>query len=88
MDKIEILEKEIEKIKERNQRVELDKAWETSNLRKIIIAAITYVLIGFYMMYLKVSNPWLNALVPTAGFLISTLTLIWLKNFWINKKLK
>ena len=29
------LEKEIEQIKERNKRVELDKAWETSWTRRI-----------------------------------------------------
>ena len=29
------LEKEIEKIKERNKKVELDKAWETSWIRRI-----------------------------------------------------
>ena len=35
--KIKELEKKIEKIEERNKRVEADKAWETSNLRKILI---------------------------------------------------
>ena len=32
------LEKEIESIKKRNKRVELDKAWETSWTRKICIS--------------------------------------------------
>ena len=32
------LEKEIEEIKNRNKRVELDKKWETSGTRKICIS--------------------------------------------------
>jgi hypothetical protein len=32
---MENLEKEIQEIKERNARVELDKKWETSKTRKI-----------------------------------------------------
>ena len=31
------IENEIKKIKERNKRVELDKAWETSYTRRIFI---------------------------------------------------
>ena len=36
-NKIKELEKKIEEIEKRNKRVELDKAWETSLLRKILI---------------------------------------------------
>lgn len=35
------LNKEIEEIKKRNKRVELDKAWETSWTRKICICILT-----------------------------------------------
>lgn len=45
MASIEELEKEIPQIKERNKRVEADKAWETSTSRKIIIAIATYIVI-------------------------------------------
>ena len=41
--KIKELENKIKKIEERNKRVELDKMWETSNLRKILIIALTYI---------------------------------------------
>ena len=37
------LENEIVKIKERNKKVELDKAWETSWTRKICIGILTYI---------------------------------------------
>ena len=86
-DKIINLEKEINLLKDRNKKVEADKAWETSNIRKIIIAVVTYALIGLYMIYLGLANPWLNALVPTFGFLLSTLTLSWIKKIWVNGKM-
>lgn len=85
-DKILEFEKEIAKIKERNKKVEYDKAWETSLLRKVLVAFITYILIGIYMTYLSVYRPWLNAFVPTLGFIFSTLTLAWFKELWIKNK--
>ena len=42
------LEKEIEKIKERNKKVELDKAWETSWIRRIGIMILTYIVAVSY----------------------------------------
>jgi hypothetical protein len=38
---IKELEKRISNIEERNKRVEGDKAWETSTLRKILIIVLT-----------------------------------------------
>jgi hypothetical protein len=82
------LEKEINKLKERNKRVELDKGWETSFARRALLMIFTYLAIGFYLNAIKIENSWLNAIVPSIGFLLSTLTLPYFKNLWIkfNKK--
>lgn len=37
------IQKEINQIKERNKKVEADKAWETSLSRKILIAILIYI---------------------------------------------
>jgi len=37
------LEQEIQTIQQRNARVEVDKAWETSIFRKVSIALLTYI---------------------------------------------
>ena len=79
---------QIQEIKERNQRVELDKAWETSGIRKTIIAVITYFFVIFFLWLIHAPNIFLNALVPVAGFLLSTLTLSWCKKKWIETKCK
>lgn len=84
MSTITDLEKEINKLKERNKRVELDKAWETSFTRRIILIIFTYLAIGLYLSAIKIENPWLNAIVPSVGFLLSTLTLPYFKNLWIK----
>lgn len=80
------LEKRIEIIEKRNTKVELDKAWETSGVRKILIVVNTYMVIGIFMWYIGVEHPWINAVVPTIGFYISTLTLPLFKKMWISKK--
>lgn len=73
---------EIEKLKERNKKVEEDKAWETSKTRRAIIFVMTYSVIVIFLYSIGAPNPWFNALVPALGFIISTLTLPIFKNLW------
>lgn len=70
------------KIEVRNNKVETNKAWETSWSRRGLLALFTYLAIGLYLAAIKITNPWLNAIVPTVGFLLSTLTLPFFKKFW------
>jgi hypothetical protein len=82
MKSIQELEKEIEQIKSRNRKVEVDKEWETSFTRRILLILFTYLAIGLYMNAVNINNPWLNAIVPSIGFLLSTLTLPFFKDLW------
>lgn len=75
---------EIGKIKERNSRVEADKAWETSWARRSIIAAGTYALSALLLLLISAPNPFIAALVPSAGFILSTLTLPLIKGWWLS----
>ncbi len=77
------MEKEIIKIKERNRKVELDKAWETSWTRKICICILTYFVVVIYSIIIKsVTSIWLSSFVPVLGFTLSTLSLRLIRNFW------
>lgn len=81
------LEKEIDKIKERNKRVELDKQWETSLTRRICIAILTYAIVVLYSYLIRNhSNVWLSSLVPVIGFMLSTLSLKIIRKLWERKK--
>lgn len=42
------MNEEIEKIKLRNKRVELDKKWETSITRRLCIILLTYIVVVIY----------------------------------------
>ena len=75
-------EKEIKKIQERNKRVELDKAWETSKTRKVSIAILTYFVMVLVMYSLNMDNPFIGAIIPTLGFTLSTFSLDFIKAFW------
>ena len=81
------LEKEIKEIKERNKRVEANKAWETSWVRRICIMILTYCVVIIYSFSIsKISNIWLSSLVPVIGFTLSTLSLNLIRNIWNNKR--
>jgi len=85
MDRLQQLEKEVKAIKERNARVEGDKAWETSYLRRGLLTLFTYLAIGVYLQAIGVSEPWLNAIVPAVGFMLSTLTMPFFKRQWLER---
>ncbi len=88
MPTIEELQQEIEEIKKRNQRVEADKAWETSWVRKIIISLTTYITISVFFFFAGLSKPLVNAIVPSLAFVLSTLSIPLVKNWWIKKNKK
>ena len=77
------LEEEIEKIKERNKRVEKDKAWEVSKTRRVLICILTYIVVLTYSYIIKkVNNIFLSSLVPVIGFFLSTLSLRYVRKIW------
>lgn len=77
------IEKEINDIKERNKRVEKDKAWETSWTRRICIMILTYlVVIAYSYIIKKYDNILLSSLVPVIGFTLSTLSLKLVRKIW------
>jgi hypothetical protein len=86
MEEIELLKKRIDALEARNRRVEADKKWETSYTRRVLLFLFTYIAIGLYMWVIDVPRPWLNAIVPSVGFLLSTLTLPFFKDLWLRKK--
>ena len=83
------LEQEIKKIKLRNKKVELDKAWETSGIRKICICILTYIIVVIYSYIVKnYDNIFLSSLVPVIGFTLSTLSLKFIRRIWEKRKKK
>ncbi len=81
-------EQEISIIKERNLKVEADKAWETSIFRVILISAVTYLVAAFVFYVLAVSSYLLNAIIPTMGYLLSTQSIPFVKEWWIKNRYK
>jgi preprotein translocase subunit SecF len=82
------IEKRLTAIEDRNKKVELDKAWETSLSRKVIISILTYLTIVLFFCVAKLPKPFINSIVPTTGFVLSTLSLPYFKRIWINYKTK
>lgn len=78
--------KSIEDILQRNARVELDKAWETSKTRRVIISCITYLTAASFLKLIGNEAYLVNALVPVGGYLLSTLSLPFIKTLWIRQQ--
>lgn len=87
-ERIEKLEREIENIRVRNQKVEAGKAWEQSGFRLLSIAIITYAIASVVLYFIRVPNFYLSALVPVIGYLLSVQSLPFIKDWWIKKYLK
>lgn len=81
---MENIEEKIQKIEERNKKVEADKAWETSWTRRLLLSFFTYLAIGVYLWAIRIEWPWLNAIVPAVAFMISTLTMPFFKKLWLK----
>jgi len=86
MNELEQIKKDIQEIKERNVRVEIDKAWETSLFRKVLVAVLTYIVIVLFFFFAGLPKPFLNAFIPTIAFILSTLSISYFKKLWIKNK--
>ncbi len=64
----------------------MDKAWETSFVRRGFIVCVTYGITVWFMWSIGVEDAYLNALVLTGGYILSTLSLPFLKQWWIKNK--
>ena len=86
MATLESLQEEINLLKERNARVEHEKAWETSWQRKVGIIVTTYVVMIIVFFSLGNSAPFLNAIIPTLGYTLSTLSMGWMKTLFLSRR--
>lgn len=80
------LDLRISSIEARNRRVELEKAWELSLTRKVSILGLTYFFMILVFWSLENEKYALNAIVPTLGFFLSTLSLPKVKAWWQRSK--
>jgi hypothetical protein len=80
------IEKNILEIQERNNRVEIDKAWETSWVRRITIMILTFIIASIWLYVIKETNIFLKAIIPTLGYLLSTLGIPQVKKIWVRLK--
>ena len=83
---MEKIEDRLNKIEDRNKRVELDKAWETSLIRILSVSIITYIIAFFVLFSMGVSKSYLSALIPVIGFILSTQSIPIIKKYWIKNK--
>lgn len=76
------LEQKIKTILHRNERVEKDKSWETSSLRRGTIVFLTWLGAFVFLKIIQAPNAGWAAFVPALGYVLSTLSLRPLRKIW------
>lgn len=84
-ERILLMEEQLNRIEERNRKVESNKAWETSKTRILFICVITYIIALSFMTVMNTKNILIGALVPVIGFYLSTQSLPIIKTAWLKK---
>lgn len=84
MPTLEDLQSEIDALKARNKKVEADKAWETSWTRKGLVLVLTYAVMVLVFWSTGIGNSFVNAIVPSVGFFLSTLSIPMVKKWWLK----
>jgi hypothetical protein len=84
------IETRLKAIEQRNAEVAQAKAWEVSLTRKLVVASITYACACLTFLFIlpqeSSEGQWfLAALVPTGGYVLSTLGLPPLKKWWAKR---
>jgi len=83
-ERLQNIEQQLEIIRQRNSRVEADKAWEASLMRIGTICLITYLVAALLLYVIGAHRFFLDALVPSLGFFLSTQSLPPIKRWWIK----
>jgi len=52
-----------------------------------LLMMVTYVVLSLYMNLVQVDRPWVNAVVPTVGYQLSTLHLPCFNHFYVKRRL-
>jgi len=69
----------------RNIRVEREKSWEVSWARFLCNSAATYLTMNLVLWTIGVQNPPTHAVVPTVGYVLSSLSIPKFKDWWISQ---
>ena len=83
---IKKLREDIDLIKERNKRVEADKAWELSRVRTGFIGSVTFLSVLIFLLLIKDERPIQNSIIATLGYFLSTESYGILKRWWLKSR--
>jgi len=70
-----------------NAEKDSEKQFEGSYVRVISVMCITYAVVLSYFYIIGVNKPYLNAVVPTLGFNLSTWSLAYIRYLYNHKTL-
>lgn len=84
--RVQTVEYELDLVRQRNARVEVNKRWETSVVRLLCVTGVTYITMVLVFWVLGSRRPLIDAIVPTTGYFLSTLSLPIVRAWWERQK--
>ncbi len=84
MSKHNQIEDQLAKLEFKCKSNDLNYAWNNSWFRRIMTAVLTYLVVLLFFVVGQLPRPLINALIPTVGFILSTLTIGYFKKIWIK----
>jgi hypothetical protein len=85
--RLDQMQSEIHALQRRNFEKDRGKEFESSYTRVIFLMAVTYfTLLAYMALVIQSNHPYLDAIVPTVGFNISTWSLPYVKEWWIQAR--
>lgn len=84
--RIKHLEDELERIHQRNTKVDENKAWESSRCRVLFLVGLTYGVTTLVFWLIGAPSPLLSALIPSTAYYLSTLSLPIVQKWWLDRR--
>lgn len=83
-NRIDNLVADLKALKADLQRSRVDRAWEQSWIRRILLGVLTYLFTTAFLLIGEFPNPFTSALLPVLGLFLSSLSLSEFKLLWVR----
>lgn len=83
-DDVGYLEERVKRLELQLRYSELQKKWEMSKVRLLILSATTYVVIAFFMYLFEIEDPLVNAIIPGSAYILSTISVPFIRKVWVR----
>lgn len=83
--RLTVLEHELEFTRNQKRELQLHLAWDRSWTKIVLLTVVTYIVIAFVFYCIGSKKYFVNAIIPSVAYFISTRSLSFVKKIWLQK---